>query len=144
MDGRRAPSEVLIFGPRARRHNPFFIQCFSDLPQRSADSRFLEDAPHYHCFKLIYLKLDSCLNTHVAIPEAIASGVKSAQCKPFQAAMRFLPEFFNVKGVYQRVDIKKNFRLLILAVEALGNRYDADTDESELLPDALSIPNTSR
>jgi len=43
--------------------------------------------------------------------------------------MRLLTEFLYVEGVYQRVDIKKNFRLLILAVDTLRDRYDPDTDE---------------
>jgi hypothetical protein len=58
--------------------------------------------------------------------------------------MRLLTEFLYVEGVDQRVHIKENFRLLILAIDALRDRYDADTDESELLPDARRIPNISR
>jgi hypothetical protein len=42
------------------------------------------------------------------------------------------------------MDIKEDFRLLILAIDTLRDRYDPDTDESELLPDARCIPNTSR
>jgi hypothetical protein len=60
------------------------------------------------------LELHSALNSHVAITVAIASRVKPAQCKPFQAAMSLLPQLLYVERIHQRVDIKKHFRLLVL------------------------------
>jgi hypothetical protein len=34
------------------------------------------------------------------------------------------------------VNIEEDFRLLILAIDALRDRYDSHTDKPELLPDA--------
>jgi hypothetical protein len=78
VDGRRAPRWIPLFGPRARWRDPFSIERFSDLFQGSTAGCHLKNALDDRCLTLIYLKLYSALDTHVAIPEAVASGVKPA------------------------------------------------------------------